>query len=208
MIDTVRERIIEAALVLLKRAGPQGLTVEDAASLAGVTRKTVYNHFANRYALIDAATAAWVDSTISALRDIAEGPETNIAARFKAVVERGFEELRAGGRLMHLPAGNARHAGSTATRRDMTRRLRSFLEEVLREAAEVGYLREGIEARRLAAVILNVIDGLTVQDDSDEPLDLKIHILNDSLTAILGGILSERGKTALRDLPFFNKEGT
>mgnify|MGYP002352204883 CR=1 FL=1 len=44
MLDTTRERILEAASAIIKESGPEGLTVEAAADLAGVSRKTIYNH--------------------------------------------------------------------------------------------------------------------------------------------------------------------
>ena len=64
MSDQTKARILEAAGAILKRQGPERLTVEAAADLAGVSRKTVYNHFPNRFALIDEATTQWAERKI------------------------------------------------------------------------------------------------------------------------------------------------
>jgi len=204
MADIMKTRILEAAASLLKTVGQEGLTMEAAADLAGVSRKTIYNHFANRYALVDEAAAAWVDRTLSRLREIAEDQSLNMAARFKAVVERGFAEMHAGGRLMrrteHVPGTGA----SMLARLEMGRRLRAFIEEILHEAHEAGYLKAEFEPRRLAGVILNVIEGLMLSDDPEDLSFSKIDILKDSLRAILGGVLSEIGSAALRDSPIFS----
>lgn len=53
-----RDAIIEAAVVLLARHGPEAISLSEVAHLAGVNRGTAYQHFATREQLIE-ATAAW-----------------------------------------------------------------------------------------------------------------------------------------------------
>ncbi|MCX7890255.1 MAG: TetR/AcrR family transcriptional regulator [Rhodobacteraceae bacterium] len=48
----LRQALIEAALALIERQGPQGFTLSDAAKSAGVTPAAVYRHFAGRDDLI------------------------------------------------------------------------------------------------------------------------------------------------------------
>jgi AcrR family transcriptional regulator len=51
-----RERILAAALALLRERGIAGLTMAALAQRAGISRPTLYNHFSD----IDAVLAAWV----------------------------------------------------------------------------------------------------------------------------------------------------
>ncbi|SPH17751.1 HTH-type transcriptional regulator AcrR [Defluviimonas aquaemixtae] len=44
----LREALIDAALMLIEKQGPQGFTLSDAAKSAGVTPAAVYRHFAGR----------------------------------------------------------------------------------------------------------------------------------------------------------------
>ncbi|KAB2882615.1 MAG: TetR/AcrR family transcriptional regulator [Albidovulum sp.] len=48
----LRQALIDAALALIERQGPQGFTLSDAAKSAGVTPAAVYRHFAGRDDLI------------------------------------------------------------------------------------------------------------------------------------------------------------
>ncbi len=54
-----REAILEAALTLLAKDGPEGISLSEVAARAGVNRGTAYQHFETREKLI-AATADWV----------------------------------------------------------------------------------------------------------------------------------------------------
>ncbi|MCU9846922.1 TetR/AcrR family transcriptional regulator [Defluviimonas sp. WL0024] len=48
----LRRALVEAALTLIEKQGPQGFTLSDAAKSAGVTPAAVYRHFAGRDDLI------------------------------------------------------------------------------------------------------------------------------------------------------------
>jgi AcrR family transcriptional regulator len=59
MADTVRDRILEATYACIARKGMAKTTVEDAARGAGVSRATVYRHFAGGKEQLIADTVAW-----------------------------------------------------------------------------------------------------------------------------------------------------
>ena len=49
-----REVILEAARALLAKDGPEGISLSEVATLAGVNRGTAYQHFETREKLIEA----------------------------------------------------------------------------------------------------------------------------------------------------------
>src|SRR5690606_24580334 len=57
----LRQALIDAALALIERQGPQGFTLSDAAKSAGVTPAAVYRHFAGRDDLIAAIARQGVE---------------------------------------------------------------------------------------------------------------------------------------------------
>ena len=59
-IDDTRQKIVEAAVVLHGTVGPSGTTVLGIAERAGVTRATVYRHFADDAALFAACRTHWL----------------------------------------------------------------------------------------------------------------------------------------------------
>lgn len=71
--EATRKAIIEAALTLLAKDGPEGISLSEVAQLAGVNRGTAYQHFATRENLIQ-ATAKWVSDEL--FRAVFGTPET------------------------------------------------------------------------------------------------------------------------------------
>jgi AcrR family transcriptional regulator len=59
-VDATRQRIVAAAVELHGTVGPAATTVLGVAEAAGVTRATVYRHFADDEALFAACSAHWM----------------------------------------------------------------------------------------------------------------------------------------------------
>jgi len=59
-VDGTRQRIVEAAAHLHGTVGPAATTIAGIAERAGVTRPTVYRHFADEEAIFDACSAHWM----------------------------------------------------------------------------------------------------------------------------------------------------
>jgi AcrR family transcriptional regulator len=57
-----RERLLDAAVDVVRRAGPQGLTLEAVAAEAGVSKGGLLYHFASKRELVDALVARWLDA--------------------------------------------------------------------------------------------------------------------------------------------------
>lgn len=75
--DTLtREKILEAALDVLRRFGPQKANVVDVARVLGVSHGSVYRHFASKAALRDAVVERWLAGVAEPLAAIAaaDGP--------------------------------------------------------------------------------------------------------------------------------------
>lgn len=59
-VETTRQRIVNAAVALHGSVGPARTTIAGVAEQAGVTRLTVYRHFADDDALFSACSAHWL----------------------------------------------------------------------------------------------------------------------------------------------------
>jgi AcrR family transcriptional regulator len=57
-----RERLLDAAVAVVRRAGAQGLTLEAVAAEAGVSKGGLLYHFASKRQLLDALVARWLDA--------------------------------------------------------------------------------------------------------------------------------------------------
>lgn len=202
MIDATKERILEATTSLIKEIGPEGLTVEAAADRAGVSRKTVYNHFSSKFDLIDGAASAWTDRILAVLSAIADDAELAFVHKLNAIVERSYSELKDGARMLSsgpMAAVAERHGFQTA----LQARLTTFIEEIVQDAIDEGIVRPEFSARRLTFAILSVVAGLAVMDGIEDESFSRIDILKDSLKAFVGGILTLTGAEAMRGSPIF-----
>jgi AcrR family transcriptional regulator len=87
-VDQTRQRITEATVRLHTTVGPAYTSIAAVAEEAGVTRLTVYRHFADLDALFEACTAHW----------IARNPRPDATA-WPAIPDRGERARRAFGEL-------------------------------------------------------------------------------------------------------------
>ncbi len=200
MLDTTRERILEAATAIIRERGPEGLTVEATADRAGVSRKTVYNHFDGKYALIDVAAAAWMDGLLADLGAIAADASLPFVTKLNAIVERSYAELKSRRR----PDGSGSMAASLDVpgfRADLQARLHGFIAGIVQDAIDEGLVRDDFDARRLTYVIINIVSGLAVLAGIEDEPFTRVDILTDSLKALVGGILTPTGAEAMRGSP-------
>jgi AcrR family transcriptional regulator len=70
------ERILEAAVSVLRRFGPEKATVVDVARTLGVTHGSVYRYFPSKAALRDAVVSQWLETMMPPLEAVAaeKGP--------------------------------------------------------------------------------------------------------------------------------------
>lgn len=84
-----RERILDATMHVMADRGLAGLSLEDVAQAADVSRQTVYRHFGNRDQLVSAAILreeeAFIEQIVEATRDLADLEEA-LAASIRVVL--------------------------------------------------------------------------------------------------------------------------
>jgi len=71
--DEARKRIIDAAVASIERRGPQRTTLSDIAADLGITRPTVYRHFASTEDLLAAAAEIALDGWTARIGALTKG---------------------------------------------------------------------------------------------------------------------------------------
>ena len=66
-IERTRARVVEAVLALLLEEGPESLTHQRVAEKAGVSRRTLFNHFEQKAALLYRGTDEFIERFIAGL---------------------------------------------------------------------------------------------------------------------------------------------
>ena len=142
-MDETRQRITKAAIDLHGTIGPAATTMSAVAERAGVTRATLYRHFANEDALFTACSADWLAANPrpdlarwAAIDDPSE--RLSLALHELYAYNRATEAMRAN-LLRDIDALPARIANGIAS-----------FPIAMRDVLEIGWPADGIALRRAA----------------------------------------------------------
>ena len=148
---TTQNRIQQAALDLFLQQGIRKTSIDDVAVRAGVTRVTVYRHFADRQELIGAAFRE-VNRVFDRIREALEEEEDldGYLARMATAVPLGFMSGMAELETIHPEI----HANLRKGRR---RLLRAIFDQLYARAEQEGRLRSGLDKDVVEALFWEVV---------------------------------------------------
>jgi AcrR family transcriptional regulator len=87
----VRDRIVEAAVALFEKQGPQATKVDDICEVADVAQKTFFNHFATKQHLVSEIATTFLENLLATLDELRESNRSaadRIEAFFSNLAER------------------------------------------------------------------------------------------------------------------------
>jgi AcrR family transcriptional regulator len=156
------DRILDAAQRLAFRTGARRMSLSDVATLAGVSRPTIYRYFASKEELIDALGKRERQRVDAAMAEATSGVVG--VARLEAAVEviAAFVEAQPPGRLLDLEPGFAHE--------QMTRALPTLTEGltvVLWRCAREGAFATAVDPRALAGAIARTALSHYIFPDAD-----------------------------------------
>lgn len=205
MSDKNRERILAAAREILVQKGSEQLTMEDTASLAKVTRKTVYNYYQSKALLLDAVMERFAHESIAALEQIVENNERSFADKLNDVIETGFSWIRSWERMFRRPGVYLCAKPCESAGPGIREYLRGFIERIVRDAFDAGIVDSSFDPRRMAWVFINMVEGLIRLDHMEDEDFGKTEILRDSLRAVIAGILNAEGRELMKNSMLFSE---
>lgn len=82
--DSIRDRILDATVEVLRRHGPAKTGVVDVARALDMSHSNVYKHFASKSALFDAVAERWLANVMAPLSKITADKKTPAPKRLKA----------------------------------------------------------------------------------------------------------------------------
>jgi len=125
---STRDRIVTAASKLFYSEGIRSVSVDAVAEKAGVTKRTLYYHFASKDELVEAylserdqpnlkAFRRWYEDTEGGVADKVRGIFRNLAARARHPKWKGCGFLRTSAELANMPGHPAIKAGAAHKKR-------------------------------------------------------------------------------------------
>lgn len=99
--EGVRERILNAALAILRESGIQGLSQVQVARRADVRQSHLTYYYPKRHDLVEAVTVRFIDGVVRALREMADcspngGPDAMLQRVAEAIADPGHMRMFTG----------------------------------------------------------------------------------------------------------------
>ncbi len=181
-----RQRIIEVAMDLFQRQGFNNTTMEQIAEVADIARKTLYNHFPVKEAIVDeyvkVISKGLAQETFDNLQNL---PDTR--ARLLAALDKAYEWVEInpeitgiclGYRLKNMFMGPGDSSYETATQNIMT--------EIIRQGQQSGEIRRDVSVKLMvqqlnisrAVIVLNWLkdpSGFELRKEMAKIVDLFIY---------------------------------
>ena len=137
--DSIRDRILDATVDLLRRHGPGKTGVVDVARALDMSHSNVYKHFASKSALFDAVAERWLAQVMAPLTKISADKKTPAPKRLKAWARTLAEVKRK--KVLDDPELFAVYGSITADAHDVVAR---HIAHLVEEVSEI--LRDGVKA--------------------------------------------------------------
>jgi len=166
-----RQKIIKAAMDLIQRQGFDNTTMEQIAEQADVARKTLYNHFPVKEAIVDEYVRSLSrEFTQEAFDKLQNLPDTR--SRLLETLDKVYGQVEInseiigismGYRLKNMLQGEAYSSGGT----------QSLIAEIIRLGQQAGEIRQDIQAKFLVKQ-LDMLRGAVVMDWLNDPSRLEL----------------------------------
>lgn len=162
----VREKIVDAALVLFHERGYNASGVQDIVVQAGVPKGSFYNHFASKEALGLETIARYLQETdLSVLRDQDVPPLVRLRHHFDLMAERFRDSGFSRGCLLGNFGAEMADA-NPAIREKLSQTLKVWTDsiaDVLREARDAGSLPKDKNVEQFARFLMDAWEGCLIR---------------------------------------------
>lgn len=153
------DTVLDAAEEVLRRQGPDKVTVLDVARLLGMSHGSVYRHFPTRAALREAVVRRWLDGGLPPLAAIAEDAGTPAPRRLRSWLTALFSARRLG--ALRAPELTAAFAALAAEHSDVVTAHAGALTAQVRLIVIAGNASEDFRVRAPGAAAQAVLDATT-----------------------------------------------
>jgi AcrR family transcriptional regulator len=189
--DEMRVRILETAEALLRRHGPEKLTVIDVASALNMSHGNVYRHFSSKAALRAAVVAAWLDRIAAETGSIA-GKDAPADVRLEEWLKglARIKQRKVIDDVEMLSASAKIGKEAPEVEHEHSARLISQVERILNDGLEEGSLPGAHDPKSTARAILNATFRYHHPDlvATGGPPAQQSAALDDVIALIIGGL--------------------
>jgi AcrR family transcriptional regulator len=188
-------------LEILHARGSFGETVDELATELGVAKKTIYNHFPTKNALINAALRLDTEEWLAELAATLQDPGRGFSEKVRMVLDDSLRKLQEREELVLKGRALSIHPEEWQISQVLRTSLVEPLSALIRQGIDDGVVRPDVDARLAAFTILNMTMGAVVYAEAADVPYSPQELLNESLGFTCRGILTERGQEELAPIP-------
>jgi len=186
--DRSRQEITRIAIDCFAKYGFQGTSVDRIARMAGVTKGAIYYHFRDKEDLLIATVADRISAFETVVQHACEdlAPDRALARIAEINIEQARSNDQARFVITLMVEAIDTNAGVSAQLRDMMRRFRGFIRDMITEGQRLGVFVPEADAQAVASTYTSTILGAQIQFYQD-PERFRF---DEAITAWLSPLLS------------------
>lgn len=193
-ITEKRKKILDRSRSLFLMRGVSSLTMEEIASLQGISKKTLYRYFPNKDALVSAAIEERIAEVAEKIAEIARIKDLSFLEKMREIlrtVSRQMAELGEG-----LVRDLYYNYPDLWARIDSYRREHVFviIEKLLGEGAKSGLIRPDIDGRLVPALFVTTISSVMNPEQFVKMTVPPVEFFEAVVKILFGGILTEKAR--------------
>lgn len=163
--ETRKAEIIDAALHLADKLGPDRLTTGAIAEAVGLTQPGVFRHFPKKQDLWQ-AVAARVSAMMEARWTKTQNPDAAPTDRIRVLIAAQLRLIQSTPAIPAILFSRELHAKNKGLRKaflDLMNRFHRLVAGLVTQAREAGELRDDLESDDVAFLIIGLVQGLAVR---------------------------------------------
>jgi AcrR family transcriptional regulator len=189
-----RETIIRTCTETFFRNGYRGITMNELAELAGVSKKTIYVYFPTKISLLEAVLELKLKSVYETLDATREAHKENTMACFMSVMERWQKELSI---IQPVFWRDIQHDAAIFLKITTERRRRiihGIFGRIIRDGVAAGEFRNDLNPELVADIIIASAEGIIRSGKCDEYKITPKLLLLTLVKLVIEGSLTESGR--------------
>jgi AcrR family transcriptional regulator len=189
-----RQKILDRSRSLFLKRGVSSLTMEEIASLQGISKKTLYRYFPNKDALVTEAIEEKIAEVAERVTEIARLTDLSFLEKIREIlrtVSRQMAELGEG-----LIRDLYYNHPELWARIDRYRREHIFviIEKLLAEGAQSGLIRPDLDGRLVPALFITTISSVLNPEQFVKLTVSPVEFFEAVVKILFGGILTEKAR--------------
>ncbi len=193
----MKDRILNGAAKLFYKHGYSGVRVDDIADFVGISKKTIYNHFPNKLALVRAVIEVNVKDILNKLDEFASDDNMNVNSIDKILnmMVFGYQEITIRSWMFTEDKKNKYSKDLIEESLDLIRnKLVHVVGHYLEKGIKEGMFRPNVSKNVLPYVVTIIVEGIFQLDRFTDVQVGGDELFKEAMQMIYEGILTPKGR--------------